>query len=191
MPTIEQLHAKMQKLQAQADTLIARKAQAAVDQIRKIMLAHGLTTQDIEAKAKARRDAKAVNGAASNGKAKLAGSPAGKTPPKYRHPKTGATWTGHGRAPAWIATVKNRSKFLIDAAAAVATETVAPAKTRKVRASAANGAVAKKSSPRKIAAKKVVAKKSVSTKAAAASKTAPAKKASRKRAVAASTESAI
>ncbi|MGD7248155.1 H-NS family nucleoid-associated regulatory protein, partial [Ralstonia pseudosolanacearum] len=31
--------------------------------------------------------------------------------PKYRDPKTGATWTGRGRAPAWIG--KNRDKYLI------------------------------------------------------------------------------
>ena len=48
MPTLEQIQEKMKKLQVQADTLIAKKAQAAVDQIRKIMLTHGLTTEDIE-----------------------------------------------------------------------------------------------------------------------------------------------
>ena len=53
MPTLEQIQAKLKKLQAQADVLIARKAQAAVDQIRDLMLKHGLTTADIEAKAKA------------------------------------------------------------------------------------------------------------------------------------------
>lgn len=34
-------------------------------------------------------------------------------PPKYQDPKTGATWSGHGRAPAWIRDAKNRDKFLI------------------------------------------------------------------------------
>jgi len=66
MPTLEQIQEKMKKLQAQADTLIARKAQAAVDQIRKIMLTHGLTTVDIEVKAKAKREAKAANGHAKH-----------------------------------------------------------------------------------------------------------------------------
>ncbi|CAN7663671.1 H-NS histone family protein [Acidovorax sp. LjRoot129] len=32
---------------------------------------------------------------------------------KYRDEKTGATWTGRGRAPAWIAG-KNREDFLIE-----------------------------------------------------------------------------
>ncbi|VWD47417.1 H-NS histone family protein [Burkholderia contaminans] len=34
--------------------------------------------------------------------------------PKYRDPKTGATWSGRGRAPQWIAGAKNRSRFLIE-----------------------------------------------------------------------------
>jgi DNA-binding protein H-NS len=114
MPTLEQIQAKLKKLQAQADVLIARKAQVAVDQIRDLMLKHGLTTADIEAKAKARRAAQALNGHAAGGKAKAVS--AGKTPPKYRDHKTGATWTGHGRAPAWIAAVKDRTQFLVEGA---------------------------------------------------------------------------
>ena len=111
MPTLEQIQAKLKKLQAQADVLLARKAQAAVDQIRELMLKHGLTTEDIEAKAKAKRAARGLNGHAASGKIKLASS--GK-PAKYRDHKTGATWTGHGRAPGWIANVKDRTQFLID-----------------------------------------------------------------------------
>jgi len=151
MPTLEQIQAKMKKLQVQADTLIAKKAQAAVDQIRKIMLTHGLTTDDIEAKAKAKRDAKAANGSAQIVKAKATKSPKGGTPPKYQHPKTGATWTGHGRAPAWIAEAKDRAKFLIasgiDAVRAASVSPVNPvskAKTTAKKASVAAGAVASK-----------------------------------------------
>ncbi|CAB3755457.1 H-NS histone family protein [Paraburkholderia humisilvae] len=48
---------------------------------------------------------KGVRGAAAKTK--------GKMPPKYRDPKTGATWSGHARPPAWIKDVKDRSRFLI------------------------------------------------------------------------------
>jgi DNA-binding protein H-NS len=148
MPTLEQIQTKMKKLQVQADALIAKKAQAAVDQIRALMLKHGLTTEDIEAKAKAKRQAKVANGSASNVKAKVASSLKAETPPKYLHPKTGATWTGHGRAPAWIANVKDRSKFLIaigaDAAPAVSASTASTSKTAAKKASAGVGAVAHK-----------------------------------------------
>ncbi|MGF6260611.1 DNA-binding protein H-NS [Paraburkholderia youngii] len=121
MPSLEQIQAKLKKLQAQADVLIARKAQAAVDQIRELMLKHGLTTADIEAQAKARRSARGLNGNTGTGRGRPAGvSKAARsaTPAKYRDPKTGATWTGHGRAPGWIAGAKDRTVFLIDAASA-------------------------------------------------------------------------
>lgn len=113
MPTLEQIQAKLKKLQAQADALIARKAQVAVDQIRDLMLKHGLTTEDIEAKAKATRASRGLNGHPGNGKAKTVGTA---KVAKYRDHKTGATWTGHGRAPGWIAGVKDRTQFLVEGA---------------------------------------------------------------------------
>jgi DNA-binding protein H-NS len=144
MPTLEQIQTTMKKLQVQADALIAKKAQAAVDQIRKIMLAHGLTTEDIEAKAKEKREAKAANGSTSKVKTKATGSLKDATPPRYRHPKTGATWTGHGRAPGWIADVRDRTKFLIasgaDSALAASDGTVSKVKTAVKKASAVAGA---------------------------------------------------
>src|ERR1700688_4628438 len=127
MPTLEQIQTKMKKLQVQADALIAKKAQAAVDQIRRLMLAHGLTTEDIEAKAKAKREGKVASGAAVSAKSKASGSLGSKVPPKYQHPKTGATWTGRGSEPAWIAEVKDRTKYLIKNAADVAVSTAASA----------------------------------------------------------------
>jgi DNA-binding protein H-NS len=149
MPTLEQIQANIKKLQVQADALIAKKAKAAVDQIRKLMLEHGLTTEDIEAKAKAKREGKGASGAAVSAKSsKVSGSLGSKVPPKYQHPKTGATWTGRGSTPAWIADVKDRSKFLIassaDAASAASAGTVSKAKTAAKKASAGVGAVAHK-----------------------------------------------
>jgi DNA-binding protein H-NS len=46
------------------------------------------------------------------------GPPKGKQPAKYRNPETGATWSGRGPAPAWLAAVTDRSKFLIGTSAA-------------------------------------------------------------------------
>jgi DNA-binding protein H-NS len=152
MPTLEQLQEKLKKLQVQADTLIAKKAQAAVDQIRKIMLAHGLTTVDIEVKAKAKREAKAANGSTPNVKAKGARSLKTGTPSKYQHPKTGATWTGHGRAPAWLADAKDRTKFLIasgtDAVRAASVSPVSKARTAAKKNSVAAGVLASKGQPK-------------------------------------------
>src|SRR6202049_2289611 len=133
MPTLEKIQANIKKLQVQADALIAKKAEAAVDQIRKLMLEHGLTTEDIEAKAKAKREGKVASGAAVSAKSsKVPGSLGSKVPPKYQHPKSGATWTGRGSAPAWIADVKDRTTFPIaigaDAAPAASAGTVSKVK---------------------------------------------------------------
>ncbi|AVK72235.1 hypothetical protein BJN34_0265 [Cupriavidus necator] len=45
---------------------------------------------------------------ASNGAAKAAREP---LPAKYSDPKTGKTWSGRGRAPAWLG--KNPNRYLI------------------------------------------------------------------------------
>jgi DNA-binding protein H-NS len=133
MATLEQIQARLKKLQAQAEALLAKKAQAAVDQIRELMLEHGLTTADLEAKASAKRAAKGLKVSVAAGKTKAAIGEKTKAAPKYQHPKTGTTWTGHGRAPAWVANVKDRSKFLIatgdETTVAATTGSVSKAKT--------------------------------------------------------------
>ena len=188
MATLEQIQARMKKLQAQAEVLLAKRAQAAVDQIRELMIKHGLTTVDIEARAKARREAKVAGRRLSNG----AASAKGKMPPKYRDPKTGATWSGHARSPAWIKNVKDRTRFLIDGAAAIALNGSGASKattaTKKVSAKkvAAKKAPAKKAAAKKVvarkAAKKKVAAKKLVTKKAAAKKTVAKKAPTAKRA---------
>jgi DNA-binding protein H-NS len=92
------------------------------------------------------KKASAVTGAvAHNGQRK------GPQPAKYRDPKSGATWSGRGPAPAWLAGSKDRTRFLIAGAGTAAD------------AGAATGpkAAAKKATPAKEAATKkaVVAKK--------------------------------
>jgi len=125
-----------------------------------------------KAKTAAKKASKAVAGAVAH-----KGQRKGPQPAKYLDPKTGATWSGRGPAPAWLAAAKDRTKFLIAGAAAVASETSTASKASKPRSSAASGAVEKKA-----ATKKIVAKKAVTKKVAPAGKAAPAKKVARKRA---------
>ncbi|CAB3743933.1 H-NS family nucleoid-associated regulatory protein [Paraburkholderia rhynchosiae] len=111
MATLESLQAKIQRLQAQADALVAKKSSAVIDKIRELMAEHGLTTADIDSHVGGKkRGPKTGNKAAAK---------AGSSIAKYRDPKTGATWSGHGRAPAWIAGAKDRSKFLVEGNALV------------------------------------------------------------------------
>lgn len=109
---MESLQARIAKLTAQAEAIVKKDSTAVIAKIRELMEKHGLTTTDIDAhvrggKKRGRKPGVAAAAKSSNSVA------------KYRDPKTGATWTGHGRAPAWISSAKDRSKFLVEGKAVV------------------------------------------------------------------------
>jgi len=106
MPTqqLEECMATYKDLKAQAEALAekaeaARRAemQSAIDDIRAKVAEYGITEKDIF----------------GAGRGKLAKQKTVPVEAKYRDPKTGATWSGRGRAPAWIKDAKNRNRFLI------------------------------------------------------------------------------
>ncbi|OLL31145.1 hypothetical protein BTH42_13110 [Burkholderia sp. SRS-W-2-2016] len=103
MATLASIQAKIAKLQAQKAALAAKDSAQVIGKIRSLMEQHALTIADIEASVGKRRGRKP---AASAPVQEVAAA-------KYVDPKTGATWSGRGRAPAWIAAAKDRSKFLV------------------------------------------------------------------------------
>ncbi len=127
--------------------------------------AASVSTTASKAKTAAKKAATVAGAVAHKGQRK------GPQPAKYLDPKTGATWSERGPAPAWLAAAKDRTKFLIDGAGAVATETSSASKASKAKSSTASGTGAKKAVAKKVAAKKAIAKK-----AAPAGKVAPATK---------------
>jgi DNA-binding protein H-NS len=104
MATLESIQARIAKLAAQAAALAAKDSAKVIGKIRSLMDQHALTIADIEASVGKRRGRKPGMSPA----AKEEGSAA-----RFADPKTGATWSGRGRAPAWIANAKDRSRFLI------------------------------------------------------------------------------
>jgi DNA-binding protein H-NS len=108
MATLEKVQAQIAKLQAQADALLKKQSSAVIGKIRDLMEKHGLTVADIDAQ---------IGGQKRGRKQGATGVNETVTSAKYRDPKTGATWTGHGRAPGWIASAKDRTKFLVDGSA--------------------------------------------------------------------------
>jgi DNA-binding protein H-NS len=108
MATLEKLQTQIARLQGQADSIIKKQSSVVIGKIRDLMEKHGLTVADIDAHAGGKK-----RGRKPGSKAVASAT----TQAKYRDPKTGATWTGHGRAPAWIASAKDRTKFLIDGGA--------------------------------------------------------------------------
>jgi DNA-binding protein H-NS len=119
MVTLDAINLKIAKLQKQAETLSHKQASVGLTKIRDLMHKHGLSVADIESFVGKKRGRK-PGVAAANGVAKAPRAAVHHVAPKYADPKTGATWTGRGRAPLWIRDVKDRSKFLIEGASAAA-----------------------------------------------------------------------
>jgi DNA-binding protein H-NS len=105
MATLEAIQTKIKRLQEQAEAIKARQSSAALERIVELIRKSGVTVADIEAYLGKKR------GPSSR---KQSASRAAPATAKYQDPKSGATWSGRGRAPAWIVQVKNRDRFLID-----------------------------------------------------------------------------
>ncbi|MBP0624405.1 H-NS family nucleoid-associated regulatory protein [Cupriavidus consociatus] len=103
MATYKELMAQKAALEAHLEEVRANEVASVIEQIQNLMAEYGLTVDDIT---KRRRGRPAGSG---TGKAKSA------LPAKYHDPKTGKTWSGRGRQPAWLG--KNPNKFLIAEAA--------------------------------------------------------------------------
>lgn len=145
MKTYQAVRAEIAKLEKQAEELRRNELKTIIAQVRQVVADYGLTAADI---------------GLAGGRAGKAGRVARKTPvrasrsagvAKYRDPKTGQTWTGHGRPPAWIVAAKDREAFLIDAPAAPAAKksrAARPAKAAKAPKAAAKKSAAKKGATR-------------------------------------------
>ncbi|WP_454739371.1 H-NS histone family protein [Cupriavidus necator] len=105
MATYKQLIAEKEALEAQLADVRATEVAGVIEQIRALMAEYELTVDDIAPKRRRGRPAAAGKVGEPAAKAKSALSP------KYMDPKTGATWSGRGRAPSWLG--RNRAKFLI------------------------------------------------------------------------------
>jgi len=103
MATYKQLMAEKEALEAQLAEVRVTEIAGVIEKIQGLMAEYGLTTDDIATKRRRGRPAGA--------KAKPVTKVKSELPPKYMDPKTGATWSGRGRAPAWLG--KNRTRFLI------------------------------------------------------------------------------
>jgi DNA-binding protein H-NS len=114
---LEAIEMKIKRLQEKAEALKEKQASATLDRIRDLMEKHGVTLADIEAHiGHMKRGTMRSTATATRAETSTA---------KYHDPRTGATWSGRGRAPAWIANVRDRSRFLVDANAPSASQVTA------------------------------------------------------------------
>ena len=127
MKTYQAVRAEIAKLEKQAEDLRRQELKSVIAQVRQVITDYGLTAADLGlGGARTRAAATGRKRAAPAGRRVSAGVA------KYRDPKTGQTWTGRGRSPAWIVSAKDRNAFLIgDAAAPAKAAKKAKAKTVK------------------------------------------------------------
>jgi hypothetical protein len=81
--------------------------------------------------------------------------------PKYRDPVSGATWSGRGPAPAWLASAKDRNAHLIEKSAST------PINAESIFASKAVNMSTKSATVKTPSAKKAAVKKAVAVKSPA------------------------
>jgi DNA-binding protein H-NS len=171
MTTYADVKKQIAQLEKKAADLRKVEVAKAVANIREQMAKYELTVEDI---APVKSSAK-TKAATRSPKVKV-GKPA-----KYMDPKTGKTWTGHGKAPAWIAVATKKGRrddFLIEKVSldkdSKPAEMVA---SQKPMAAKKTPTATKKVVTKKVAAKKpkVAAKKApVAKKVSASVKKAPA-----------------
>jgi DNA-binding protein H-NS len=94
MPTYAEYMKQIAELQALAEEARRHEIEEAKTKIREIMQASGIAVDDLQV------DKKKADKVRSS------------VAPKYKDPATGKTWTGRGRAPAWLGG-RNKDDFLI------------------------------------------------------------------------------
>jgi len=94
MATYKQLTQQLEKLQVQVLAAREKEMEAVIAQIKEQIAEYGITAEELGFSGKRPAARKAA------------------LPAKYLNPKTGQTWSGRGRVPAWIG--KHRERFLIE-----------------------------------------------------------------------------
>ena len=156
MSKLTAIRKQIAALEAEAERITKQEMSGAIAKVKEIMSTFGLTIEHLQA---------AVSSAKRATSKKATPNRLGKGIAKYADPKTGKTWSGFGRAPAWMAGAKNRDAFLVDKSGIKAPDATAKAPVEKKK-SAARAASAKKVA--KPVAKKVVAAAKKATREAAA-----------------------
>lgn len=108
MATYAQLKKQIEQLNKQADAARQLEKSGTLAKVREAIAAFELTVEEVFGTAAKSAKKKTLKSAAPKRH-----TPKGAGQAKYRDPKSGAVWTGFGRAPLWLASVKDRTKFLI------------------------------------------------------------------------------
>jgi DNA-binding protein H-NS len=89
--SVAELRAQLEQAQDELNAAIATESGTVLADIREKISLYGFTEKDVFGRRRA----------------------TGPVEAKYQNPETGETWSGRGRAPAWIKSARNGEKFLI------------------------------------------------------------------------------
>jgi len=107
---------EISRLQKRAETLLTKRRKPVLAGIIKSMRDYDITPEEIAAAFGATKPAR---GTPAGGARRKPAARAAKraVAPKYRHPQSGETWSGRGKAPRWLAAEEakgvDRASFLI------------------------------------------------------------------------------
>lgn len=110
----QKIEKEIQKLQKQAEALQKKRRGPVIASIIKSMREYDISPEEIVAAFSKKSPGRAT---APRTTATKVASKRPPVPPKYKHPETGATWTGRGKPPRWITDAETqgttRDTFLI------------------------------------------------------------------------------
>lgn len=104
--TLADINREIAALQKEAEAVRPREIKDVIQKIREAISFYGLTPDDLFGGVRRGRKAGAPDAASAARPGKRGrGKPAARktsSPPKYRDPATGKTWTGRGKRPGWF-----------------------------------------------------------------------------------------
>lgn len=110
------INKEIERLQKQAQVLQSKSRKPVLNSIIRSMKEYGITPEEVGA-AFGKAPGSAKSASPKTPKASKAASTKKPVPAKYRHPDSGSTWTGRGKAPLWIVEAEKngqaRQQFLI------------------------------------------------------------------------------
>ena len=136
--TVTEIKKQIAVLEAKAARLVEEETKASVGKVRALMNQLGVTLEHLSSSVS--KKASAVKKAIV-GKKSATAKRTSKGAAKYRDPKTGATWSGFGRAPGWIAGAADRDAFLVGKSGTNASESAAKASVAKKKPAAKKATV--------------------------------------------------
>lgn len=102
----QKIEKEIQRLQKQAEALESKRRGPALASIVRAMREYNITPEEVAVAYSKKTTRSSPRKAAATPPAKAKR----KVPAKFRHPETGETWSGRGKAPRWITSAEERGE---------------------------------------------------------------------------------